>query len=102
MIGPDSISGTLKHVTDYTGFSSVKAEQTGNYLALKVDTEPADATVTVEIIGGTKGAVTLDDDGLFVGKISNKDTQSIKVVATSGDYVVTKIYSLNGLTLAVE
>ena len=32
-----TISGTLKHVTGYTGFSSKVEEQSGNYIALNVD-----------------------------------------------------------------
>lgn len=53
----------MKHVTGYTGFSSNTSEQEGNYLALKVDADSEDAVVTIELVGGTKGPVTLDDDG---------------------------------------
>ena len=61
-ISGEGITGTLKLVTDYTGFSSVVAEQSGNYLALHVTPQPEDAEITVELIGGKKGAVKLDDD----------------------------------------
>ena len=69
----------MKHVTGYTGFSSNTSEQEGNYLALKVDADSEDAVVTIELVGGTKGPVTLDDDMNIVLLIKNKDTQSIKV-----------------------
>ena len=86
------ITGTLKLVTDYTGFSSATDEQSGNYLALHVTQEPEDATVTVE----------LDDDGLIVLKIADTAKQSVKVTVTNGEDTATKTYSLKGLTLATE
>ena len=95
----DEITGTLKHVTGYTGFSSIASEQSGNYLALKIDTVPEDVETTVELIGGTKGPVTLDEDKNIVLLIKNKDTQSVKVVSTDGDETVTKTFGLTGLTL---
>ena len=85
-------------MTGYTEFSSVVDQQKGNYLALKFDFTDG-ATVTVEIVGGTKGAVTLDDDKNWVGLIANKDSQSIKVIATKGDQRLEKTYSLTGLVL---
>ena len=96
------ITGTLKLVTDYTGFSSATDEQSGNYLALHVTQEPEDATVTVELIGGKNGAVELDDDGLIALKIADTAKQSVKVTVTNGEDTATKTYSLKGLTLATE
>lgn len=71
-------------------------------MALKFDTEADDVTTTVEIVGGTKGPVELDDDMNWVGLIKNKDTQSIKVISAKGDLSETKTYSLTGLTLESE
>ena len=101
VVSEDSISGTLKYVTGYTGFSSVADDQKGNYLALKVDADPGSVT-TVEVVNGTKGPVTLDEDMNIVLKIKNKDTQSVRVITTKGDETVTKEYSLTGLTLESE
>lgn len=56
-------------------------------------------TTTVEIVGGTKGPVTLDGDKNWVGLIANKDSQTIKVVAQKNGATVEKVYSLTGLTL---
>jgi hypothetical protein len=92
----------LKHVTGYTGFSSNTSEQEGNYLALKVDTDSEDAIATVELVGGTKGPVTLDEDMNIVLLIKNKDTQSIKVTTTHNEESITKTYGLSGLTLETE
>lgn len=92
----------MKYVTGYTGFSSNTSEQEGNYLALKVDADSEDAIVTVELVGGTKGPVTLDDDMNIVLLIKNKDTQSIKVTTTHNGESVTKTYGLSGLTLETE
>ena len=92
----------MKHVTGYTGFSSNTSEQEGNYLALKVDADSEDAIVTVELVGGTKGPVTLDEDMNIVLLIKNKDTQSIKVTITHDKESITKTYGLSGLTLERE
>lgn len=100
VIDEDSITGTLKYVTGYTDFSSEPTEQEGNYLALKIDAgEDPETVTTVEVVGGTKGPVTLDDDMNIVLLIKNKDTQDVKVVAKNGDESVTKTYDLSGLTL---
>lgn len=98
VVGADSISGSLKHVTGYTGFSSKAAEQEGHYLALKFATDPADAATTVEFVGGTKGPVALDADRNMVLLIKS-NTQSIKVVSTKNGKSTSKSYDLAGLTL---
>ena len=102
VIGDSEITGTLHYVTGYTDFSSEPTEQSGNYLALKINTIPNDATTTVEVVGGTKGPVTLDEDKNIVLLIKNKDTQSIKITSTKEEKSVTKTYSLTGLTLNQE
>lgn len=99
VIGENAISGSLKHVTGYTEFSSKSSEQEGHYLALKFDVTPADAVTTVELVGGTKDPVTLDADKNIVLLIKSNTTQSIKVVSTKDGASVTKTYTLTGLTL---
>ena len=66
---------------------------------MKVETDSPDAVVTVEIIGGTKGPVTLDEDMNIVCLIKNKDGQSIKVTVEDGEDTTSKTYGLTGLTL---
>jgi hypothetical protein len=101
VVGEDAITGTLNYVTGYTGFSDQTAEQKGNYLALRVVfTSPVDGvTTTVELVGGAKGPVALDSDMNIVLRVTDKNTQSVKVIATKGTESITKIYSLVGLTL---
>lgn len=103
VVNGDSITGTLKCVTGYTGFNgSNPEEQKGNYLALKVETSPEDTTTTVELVGGTKGPVELDEDMNIVLLVKNKDTQSVKVTTTKNKKSITKTYELSGLTLETE
>lgn len=98
-ISDGAISGTLKYVSDYTGFSSDVSEQNGNYLAIKV-IAVEDAKITVELINGTLGhPVTLDSDGMIVLKIADVDTQSIEIVATKGNISEKQSLSISGLTL---
>lgn len=98
-VGANAITGTLKYVDDYTGFSSKTEEQSGNYLAIHAADPKADS-VTVEVVGGTAGPRTLDSDGLIVLRIANKDTQTIQVKSYKGGVAKdVKNYSLTGLTL---
>ena len=69
---------------------------------MKVETDSEDAITTVELVGGTKGPVTLDDDMNIVLLIKNKDIQSIKVTVDDGEDSATKTYGLTGLTLETE
>lgn len=66
---------------------------------MKVDSDSQDAVVTVELVGRTKGPVTLDEDRNIVLLIKNKDTQSIKVTVNNEGNSSTKTYKLTGLTL---
>lgn len=102
VVSDDEVTGTLKYVDGYVDFSSNVSEQSGNYLALKIEAEPAEAETVVELVGGTKGPVTLDEDMNIVLLIKNKDTQSIKVTTTHNEESVTKTYGLSGLTLETE
>lgn len=76
-------------------------EQSGNYLALQLVAEPSDAVTTVELVGGTKGPVTLDSDMNIVILIKNT-SQTIKVTSKKGTDTITKIYSLTNLVLESE
>lgn len=101
VVGDSEITGTLHYVTGFTNFSSEPTKQNGNYLALKFD-YPEGATTTVEIVGGTTGPVTLDEDKNWVGLIKSNETQSVKVVMTKSDASVEKTYTLTSLTLESE
>ena len=96
-----SISGTLKHVTGYTGFSSNVDEQSGNYIALNVDPEAGfPESMTVEVKNGTSGPSKITaEDHQVVLKIKDTATQGIIIKATNNGSEVTKEYNFVGLTL---
>lgn len=99
VIGKNAITGTLHYIDDYsTAFSGDEAE--GNYLAIHASVPNVDdATISVKITN----PVTLDPDGIFVGRIRDKDSQTITVVASKEGYEsVTKVYNLSGLICETE
>jgi len=86
----------LKYVSDYTGFSSKTAEQSGNYLVFHASANLDDVTITAKM----SKTSTLDSDGIAVFRVGNKDSQTLTVVAKKEGYEdVTKVFSLSGLTV---
>jgi hypothetical protein len=97
--GASDITGTLKYVTNYTGFSEDPTEQQGNYIALHIDTDVEGATIVAELIGDSRGPVTLDSDRTLIARIKSKG-QKIKVTASKEGYpTIEKTFTLAGLTL---
>jgi len=94
-ISNGTVSGTLKYVTGFTGYSSDPDLQSGNFLALKVESETG-ATVKVRMGENEK---TLDEDMNFVARITDKDTQTITVTTTIGVHSNSVTLALTGLTL---
>lgn len=103
VIANGAITGTLKYVTGYTGFSGEADLQNGNYLAIHASVpEVSGATITITLVNAviSKEPVTLDPDGLHIIRVTNKDTQKIIVTATKTGHVpVSKTYTFKGLTL---
>ena len=100
--GGGSISGTLNYVTGYTGFNSAEPdEQEGYYLALKFTPPSWDGILTVELVGGTKGPVTLtQEDNFCVFKIDDVyRRQTIKVEYVDDDLDYERNYLLDSLYL---
>jgi hypothetical protein len=98
-IGPEQITGTLKHVTGYTGFSGDPAEQSGHYLVTHSTSATDGATIKAELIGGTTGEVTLDGDGILITRVTSPD-QKLKITAVKdGTPSQVKIYDLSALVL---
>lgn len=97
VLGEGKIEGKLFYVDDYDGFSSDADEQKGNYLVLKA-TANNGATITGQVIGGTHGAVTLDEDGIIVFRIASNE-QSVQFVATTELETKTITLSLSDLDL---
>lgn len=103
-INDGQITGTLKYVTGYTGFSGDPEEQEGNYLVLHFGCSDPDADGATISTFLTNGVIdhpqTLDPDGLLICRITDKMTQTIEVVASKEGYAdVKKVYELTGLTL---
>ncbi len=73
------VTGALKHVTNWTEFSSNEDEKTGNYIPLYFEEAKGQAKGTVKCeIKGTgvklKKPVSVDSkDGLIVFQVHNKD-----------------------------
>lgn len=99
-ISGTSITGTLKYIADYSSAFSGD-EASGNFLALHFDSDVEDVVLTVEVVGGFHGPVTLDADRISVLRIANTE-QKIKITATAGGESYSKIYDLTGLTLNEE
>lgn len=81
VVSAEGVSGTLKYIDDYSSAYG-PGENSGYYLALHCTTPGVEgATITSEVIGGVHGPVTLDEDGIVISRITDKDTQTIEVVA---------------------
>ena len=89
-----NISGILNYIDDYSSAFSGD-EASGNYIALHFSVPDVDdVTLTATITN----PVTLDPDGILVGRIRDNDSQTITVVASKEGYEsVTKVYDLSGL-----
>ena len=95
----DKITGTLKYVTDFTGFSDNPEEQEGNFLVIHCATDLPGDTITAQLEGSDP--IELEEDGLAVFRITDT-TKKIIITAERGDETVTKTYSISDLVLQEE
>lgn len=99
-----AITGTLKYVTGYTGYSQSPELQSGNFLALtladndfseytsvKVGLDPSEGSGLVEIRN--------DPDHNVVARIADATTQKFVIVASNYFGSVTQEYDLSDLTI---
>lgn len=96
-----SVSGILNYIDDYSSAGYTGEEASGNYLVLHFEVPDVD---DVEIQTTTNGRTkTLDEDGILIVHIADKDSQTITVVASKEGYAsVTKVYDLSGLICETE
>lgn len=101
--GANAIKGTLKYIEGWTAFDSDPEINTGNFLAFKSTLANADR-ITVQLIGGTvtTSPIELDDDGIAVFHITDKNSQMVQVVAYKDDLIQSRLFSLRGLTCETE
>lgn len=99
VVGTDKITGTLKYVDDFTGFSDNPEEQEGNFLVIHCATDLPGDTITAQLEG--EEPIELEDDGLAVFRITDT-SKKIIVTAERGDETVTKTYSISDLVLEQE
>ena len=99
-IGATAITGTLKYVTGYTGFSGDESLQSGHYLVVHCGTgeETADS-IKVQLINGRFGPATLDEDGIDILRISDNNAQALNVIAEKDGHIVSRIFDLSGVTM---
>lgn len=100
VVTEDAITGTLKHKTSYTGFSSDTGKQEGNYLALAITSDEG-TTIKTQLLNGSGNEVEVTD-GFCVYRITSKDTQKVKITSTKSNKTVMKEYLLTGLTCNEE
>lgn len=99
VIGDNLITGDLKYVTEYTDFNNAS----GNFLALNFETIPSDATLEVIVIGDATDNVKWSDEAgnrHVVVKVTNKDTEVIRVKITKADSTAYRFFDLSGLACA--
>lgn len=96
-----SITGTLKYVTGYTGFSSDVEEQSGHYLALKIVPDPVDVDASFRVLGGTHPEYKVFDtsDWTIVVRITDTSKQKLEVKCVKDGETQLYQYSLAGLKL---
>ena len=94
------VSGTLKHIADYTS-AGFDMSQGTNFLALSVIPSAEDSVITCDFNSKTN---TLDSDNTIVLQMTDAK-KSLSVVFTEkvdGETVDTVTVALTGLTLATE
>lgn len=92
----NGLTGTLKYVDDYTGFSGDPELQEGNYLVFHTAVPDVEGVTITAKMDNTS---TLDEDGIGVFRVRDKSSQTLTIVASKEGYEsVTKVYSLAGLT----
>ena len=96
-VNDNSIQGTLKYVSNWTGYSGDPEENSGYFVVLKYEASEG-ATTTIQTIGGYHDEMIkpLDVDMQSVTKFKD-NKQKLKIVTTLEGETITKILSFSGL-----
>ena len=87
-----TVYGTLKYLSGYAG-------QSGNFIAIYCEANVPGTAITARI----SNTVTLVTSGIAVLRVSDKDSQTLTVVAKKNGYeTVVKVFSLDGLICETE
>ena len=93
-----NIEGILNYIDNYSSAFPAGLDS-GNYICLHFEANDPEAEIEVTITN----PVILDEDGIFVGRIADKDSQTITVVVSKeGMTSVTKVFDLTGLEVEEE
>lgn len=83
VVSEDGVSGTLKYVDDYSDAGFVGDDASGNFLALQITTPGVTgATITAHLSDDYGDPQVPDPNGIIIFRITDKDTQTIEVVAS--------------------
>jgi len=99
-IGEDgTVTGTLKYIADYTsaGFDMSRGN---NFLVFHSESAAADS-ITVEVVDGYSGPVTLDESGIIVIQLSSNE-QTVEVIAKKGASETKITLDLSEMTFLTE
>lgn len=102
--GAGNITGTLKHIENWTQYSANPEYNTGNFIAFKV-TAAAGATIYAGLknpIDPTRPEWVTDADGEFIFQVSDKAAQALRVKVVKGDVTQINEYVFTDLTLETE
>lgn len=91
------LTGKLKYVTNFANFSDKDYEKVGNFLVLRVTSNDLAAKINVELLGGTAPVCKEAETGVFVMRVTNADSQSVRISAIDGRDSKTEIIALSGL-----
>ncbi len=96
-VNDNSIQGTLKYVSNWTGYSADPEENSGYFVVLKYEASEG-STTTIQTIGGYTDdrVIALDQDMQSVTRFKD-NKQKLKVVTTLNGETITKILSFSGL-----
>lgn len=78
VLSDGSVVGTLKKVTGYTGFSSIKEEQSGYYFPFKLTKTGTTMTLKKNGVAG-EGKEDMPFDPEIILRVSKEDTFTIEV-----------------------